>query len=549
MKYSILYRATAIVPFALLPTVGLFAGACRLDDAPGEPVDLSEDQGALETAHVAAATSNADWMGQIIHSRTYLSEITIPGTHDSAATSEPDALPGTTKAQSASITAQLNDGVRFLDLRLREDPNGINFDDPLVPAHGPFQQPGSVGQIFTDISSFLAAHPHEMILISVKHEENPLASGISADQFQTLIDGFLAKPNIAPLFNRSESIPQYMYDTGGTKGRLVLIRRYGRPLGNINTAAPPGIDATTWTNNASDNVGSQLFVEDHYQFACFTTSCIDSSAQSKFQDVSDAFFLGLAKEGGTWNGVTWNHNRLRLVFASATTSVAAVTQVPQLGSIPGFANYVNPRLRDLALRHRGQAGVVIVDRETPDLIDALVGMNRFRPFEYDGRINQANGGSVLFRMPNGQDIDIGGGAMGSPAVSGGADPNQMSVFVIGRDRNLYTSWQTKAGSSTFSSWVNLGGGPLASNPTVVRLCSGIMQAFARGDDHAIWTTWQPSPGSTWSSWVSLQGIINSRPWASMSGCDATVSGIGDDGNVWSITRSSATNSWGSWHRA
>ncbi|MEI8634170.1 hypothetical protein P4S72_23265 [Vibrio sp. PP-XX7] len=57
-----------------------------------------------------------------------LSAMTIPGTYDSGAMYEP--VSGTAKTQNLSIQAQLNIGVRYLDIRLR------HYNDALIVHHG-----------------------------------------------------------------------------------------------------------------------------------------------------------------------------------------------------------------------------------------------------------------------------------------------------------------------------------------------------------------------------------------------------------------------------
>ena len=63
---------------------------------------------------------HADWMRDLIQGETYLSDLTIPGTHDSGAMYDPPNrhLIGTAKAQDMTIPQQLEEGVRSFDIRL-----------------------------------------------------------------------------------------------------------------------------------------------------------------------------------------------------------------------------------------------------------------------------------------------------------------------------------------------------------------------------------------------------------------------------------------------
>lgn len=507
---------------------------------------------------------DADWMGSIVRSGTYLSELTIPGTHDSAAVNDTPGLPDTARAQTTSITTQLEHGVRFLDLRLREGPT-YDPNDPLVPAHGPVLQPGSVGSIFGELRDFLSAHPHEMILVSIKHEEDPLFPGkIDAGDFQSRIESFLGRSEIARLFNKETSVPQYTYGGTSTDGRLVLLRRYPRPRGG--SAAVLGIDAdSNWLDNQTMNVGSYLRVEDEYKFDCTSSptcadpssctlnsvlqaECLKSLPKDKFEAFRATFDDALETEGSWGNGTTWGGqtDRLRISFASATTT-QLTTPVPIVGTIPAFAKYLNTQILQLAKSRRGRAGVVVLDLETPEVVSALVDMNRLRPFEFDGKSATAwvhpVSGEANYRTPAGQDIPLGKLGVGTPAIAAGSDAKRYSVFLVDRDQSMWMTTQSSAGATTFGAWVPLGGG-FSSNPTAIRLCSGVTQVFARGLDNAIWTRWQVTPGGSWADWTSLGGVIQSRPWVHLDGCDVVLSGIGGDGQVWSKIRFDEAGRWG-----
>ena len=86
----------------------------------------------------------ADWMAGAADARL-LSELSIPGTHDSGAQYEP--YPGLSKNQDLTIAQQLAAGVRYLDIRCR------NVDDRFSIYHGSIDQ----GQTFDDVLATLFA--------------------------------------------------------------------------------------------------------------------------------------------------------------------------------------------------------------------------------------------------------------------------------------------------------------------------------------------------------------------------------------------------------
>src|SRR5688500_16988143 len=58
----------------------------------------------------------SNWMGSLPDA-TNVAQLSIPGTHDSGARTEP--VGGTAKCQNLSIADQLTAGVRYLDIRCR----------------------------------------------------------------------------------------------------------------------------------------------------------------------------------------------------------------------------------------------------------------------------------------------------------------------------------------------------------------------------------------------------------------------------------------------
>ena len=105
--------------------------------------------------------SLSNWM-KYINDDVKLMELTVPGTHDSGATS------GTSFAecQTATIIQQLNSGIRFLDIRLRPD------NDKLEVCHG------SVGMntyfeedVMNHCKNFLDENPAEIIFMSIHKDD------------------------------------------------------------------------------------------------------------------------------------------------------------------------------------------------------------------------------------------------------------------------------------------------------------------------------------------------------------------------------------------
>ena len=111
----------------------------------------------------ASSNKYDEWMKNL-DDNTSLRNVNMPGSHDSAALYSMGDLAG--QCQSLSIKDQLNLGVRFLDIRLKEENN------KLKAVHSFVDQRQSFDDICKVVESFISNHPSEFIIMSIK-EENP----------------------------------------------------------------------------------------------------------------------------------------------------------------------------------------------------------------------------------------------------------------------------------------------------------------------------------------------------------------------------------------
>lgn len=175
-----------------------------------------------------------NWMSSI-DSELALSEVSIPGSHDSCALYEP--YPGSATCQTAALSAQLSMGVRFLDVRCKND--GKKFDI----YHGPIGEKTTFDQVLSDTSSFLSNNPTETVIMSVKEENSK-----TGDSFESVFRNYVARnPTIWSL---DSHIPKLK----AVRGKIILLRRF---KGSI------GIDGTDWPDNRTFLKGN-LDVEDLY---------------------------------------------------------------------------------------------------------------------------------------------------------------------------------------------------------------------------------------------------------------------------------------------
>ncbi|WP_294287749.1 phosphatidylinositol-specific phospholipase C [uncultured Chryseobacterium sp.] len=191
------------------------------------------------------------WMGKIDPDTSLLS-LSIPGTHDSGTYKIPSVVVGA-RCQNYNIRTQLEDGIRFYDIRLV---NGSNSSDPLVLYHGFVPCDVSFGEVLNACDAFLKENPSEVILMSVKNEDG---SDISAN-FITYLNKYNS------LYYRGNTVPDLQH----AKGKIIFFYRFDLNVGNsgIDKNAV-GVSFGAWQDNAtfeSANVqGQKFYIEDNYK--------------------------------------------------------------------------------------------------------------------------------------------------------------------------------------------------------------------------------------------------------------------------------------------
>ncbi|MGI8803215.1 MAG: phosphatidylinositol-specific phospholipase C [Solirubrobacteraceae bacterium] len=277
-----------------------------------------------------------DWMARVDDLRR-LSELTIPGTHDSG------GLRGRLrpKTQTLDIPSQLRAGIRFLDIRLRDDAGVLRLFHGKVDEHAEFE-----ADALAPTLAFLDEHAAETVIVSVKQEGGDDA-GFARD-FERVVARHAAAFHVTP------EIPRL----GEVRGRVVLLRRYA--AGGLGIPAPPEL----WQNNATFRITAPpdtLEIEDMWDLAHTLPWRLDGKWTAVARHLDAA-----ATQTGWY-----------LTFTSATSDFSFPRWIA--AGLP-VADGINRRLLDYAERHPGQRlGTVVMDfPEFPDgrLIATLAGANR-----------------------------------------------------------------------------------------------------------------------------------------------------------------------------
>lgn len=312
---------------------------------------------------------HASWLRGIPED-TPVTALSIPGTHNSASIG---GLFGFAQTQNLDIAAQLDAGIRFLDIRLAQCQSDLHVHHDVK----------CMGTSYTDIltvcRNFLDKHPSETILMSVKDESDvdsdsdkfapsrvlqKWTRGDDANRSngpsfeETLKAKTYEHADKAPLFYNftpcrplGDSVTSgHVFASGTTlgdvRGNIVLLRRFeGSP--------DVGFDLTYWPENQTFRSASLPFYDVH----------------DLYQGLEDAekYELIVAHVEEAKRG---DLKDLYITFSSAVDLKAR-----------GFAKTINPRLNDyLARSPHGRGGIIAMDyfEEPPELVFNVIKLNRRR---------------------------------------------------------------------------------------------------------------------------------------------------------------------------
>ncbi len=225
---------------------------------------------AMEDVDRTAVAGSADWMAKLPDEKP-LSEVVLPGTHDSA--TKGVQLAFITKCQALTVAEQLEAGFRYLDIRLTTVKGSSGAQDRMKLMHGfcncttdgwPWAAALYLDDVLTDCYAFLAAHPTETIVFAVKHEHG----SETPEEFEAARNGYIAKNPDAWLL--TDRIPT----VGSARGKIVLLRHYETPSEPDPTL---GIKCYWDKQDKNDDVSKNiavheenwytLFVQDRYKYA------------------------------------------------------------------------------------------------------------------------------------------------------------------------------------------------------------------------------------------------------------------------------------------
>lgn len=240
-----------------------------------------------ETQVTLGNVSSSEWM-KAIRGETRLTEITIPGTHDSCARKFNNdwLVSSTAKCQSLNITEQLNAGIRFLDIRCEVDSSTYS----VKTVHGSADcWDGDdyyyLDFVFQHIFTWLDTHPSETVLVSIKEDDGDAGAAVFTSAIYEYIHGYGQSKYF---YGESYNYHDYWYlgksvpTLDEVRGKCVLMNRFDQIIASSGSTASEEesgqkikwgdysdgtYSSPVYANVTNTNSGVGTFhVQDHYKW-------------------------------------------------------------------------------------------------------------------------------------------------------------------------------------------------------------------------------------------------------------------------------------------
>ena len=187
--------------------------------------------------------ANSSWMAKLSDS-TKISALSLPGSHDSGATHSIADFSG--KCQDYGIKPQLQMGVRFFDIRLKNSGGNLRI------MHGFIDQKLSYDTFLDEVNAFINTHEKETIFLSIKNEATD--SGTSEEFASAVLS--TSKAHLGEKWAAPRTMPTTI---GEVRGKVVLLSRF---------QADYGVDCYSgWPGEARKegfDIDNGIHVQDYY---------------------------------------------------------------------------------------------------------------------------------------------------------------------------------------------------------------------------------------------------------------------------------------------
>ena len=308
-----------------------------------------------EQAVSLSSVALTDWMSAI-RGETKITELTVPGTHDSCARkfANEDAFGITSriaKCQSLNITEQLNQGVRYLDIRCEVDASTHS----VKTVHGSVDCWNGndyyyLDFLLQDVYNWLDAHPSESVFLMIKEDDGNVGAPTFTSAIYEYIHGYGQNKYF---YGEDYRYQDYWYlakavpTLDDVRGKIVLFNRFDRYIASSGSTA-------------SEEESGQKIKYDDQESTSLTSPCYvtgeDWSSGAKYH-VQDMYKLSTSdKLKAAQEMLSLGHYRGEYYLSFTSTTTSASIPNPQ-----SYANTINPAFLNLTFDKGKPSGFIQMD--------------------------------------------------------------------------------------------------------------------------------------------------------------------------------------------
>lgn len=334
--------------------------------------------GVLLTTLLGTSTqAKADnWMANLPDG-TYVSHLSIPGTHDSATGNgfTVSLSASFAKTQDLNIAEQWSMGIRAFDLR------PSTRDGYLQINHGIAETKLRFDDAIHQLRDSLIANPSEFIVIHLLHETDGDKDGTSDNYTSLLLDVLQADDMAGYLadFRRDLTVKQM-------RGKILILSRNkyaGTPIGGFMSNWCGYVDWAAQTKGVITGKGTGTYAKASLYMQDFSDTHEDGAVDTKVEAIKKLLDYTTTHRSSSKSSLVWAYN-----FASAYN-----TSISTANGYRDNATYTNAAFIEYLQTHTaGPTGIVLMDYAGVDksngyatrgkeLIDTLIA-NNFKYLQY-----------------------------------------------------------------------------------------------------------------------------------------------------------------------
>lgn len=339
------------------------------DDVNGKAIEYQpSSKGSLTLGWFPTTQNGNNWITPL-DDDIYVSQLSIPGTHD-AATKDAGYIITAGRCQDLTIEEQLNIGIRAFDLRptttgtrLSSETSDGNRNLPIY--HGMTSCKTDMEKVFTTFNNFLDKNPGEFIIVTCRWENEgaygyPISTSYSMDMFNTCMTNFLNKVAYYPA-NRKIAFKKDL-TVGELRNKILIIMRPNQGTNPDAYYASEASEGTTFITGwpaGSQDVRRGVYFKSQYEGSATGYAIIQDyynpkDAEKKISLVKEE--LDLSAQSHTNNDFinTWFINHCSGYIGSAASYRAYSDNASQTN--PAIYEYITGDKKVV-----GSTGIVMLD--------------------------------------------------------------------------------------------------------------------------------------------------------------------------------------------